>query len=65
VSSTDAECRRDYHRAYKRRQRGSAKTYATWPDDYPENKRENLRRQERARGVPVEVLQRERGIKCQ
>jgi hypothetical protein len=51
-----------YWRAYARRRRGSTRTYATWPDDYPEHKREELRRAARERGVPVAVLQREWGV---
>jgi hypothetical protein len=38
------------------------RVYATWPADYPECKREALRRAARERGVPVAVLQREWGV---
>jgi hypothetical protein len=50
-------------REYMRRRRGfQGRTYAAWPADYPESKREALRREARERGVPVTVLQREWGI---
>lgn len=58
----DTRQRKDYWRAYARRKRGSVRTYARWPKDYPENKKQQVRLAARELGVSVDVMQREWGV---